>query len=239
MHRSQNEIEFPLEPCPPKESQTSKTIRSSRSDIRVAPGSPGKRIRGESKGSHTAVRLVGWYTRTHSELRGGRNPESNLAPYFPKRAQTRDQDTDLQRSSLPPEGNIQSFGFAPKISETAYKLGGQLYPRVTGGGNTVIDPTTCAQPHPRSADQKLDCRAMAFTSGDARRVGWGAKTRGVECKQVMAQNHTVDRIPTMCPSQKPSGIKPCNTKSCVVERQAPSVPIAPSSNMTLKKENLL
>lgn len=38
--------------------------------------------------------------------------------------------------------------------------------------------------------------------------------RSVQCKQVMAQNHIVDRPVAMCPAMKPPEKKPCNTKPC-------------------------
>lgn len=45
----------------------------------------------------------------------------------------------------------------------------------------------------------------------------------------MAQEHTVERRPELCPSIKPQTRKPCNTKACAPEDQRP--PIA-SSNST-------
>lgn len=59
--------------------------------------------------------------------------------------------------------------------------------------------------------------------------GGGEKTRQVECKQIMAQNHTVDRPPSMCPSPKPLDKKPCNTKSCVIESDKPQISVANST----------
>jgi hypothetical protein len=45
----------------------------------------------------------------------------------------------------------------------------------------------------------------------------------------MAQNHTVDRSPELCPSPKPPDRKPCNTKSCIVESDKPHIDISNSS----------
>lgn len=62
-----------------------------------------------------------------------------------------------------------------------------------------------------------------------RSCGGGVKERRVECKQIMAQEHKVERRPELCPSVKPPSRKPCNTKACAPEDQRP--PIA-SSNST-------
>lgn len=62
-----------------------------------------------------------------------------------------------------------------------------------------------------------------------RHCGAGVKERRVECKQIMAQEHKVERRPELCPSIKPQEKKPCNTKPCAPEDQRP--PIA-SSNST-------
>lgn len=62
-----------------------------------------------------------------------------------------------------------------------------------------------------------------------RHCGSGVKERRVECKQIMAQEHKVERRPELCPSIKPQEKKPCNTKPCAPEDQRP--PIA-SSNST-------
>ncbi|XP_030765001.1 protein madd-4-like, partial [Sitophilus oryzae] len=59
--------------------------------------------------------------------------------------------------------------------------------------------------------------------------GGGEKSRKVDCKQVMAQNHTVDRPASMCPSPKPSEKKPCNAKSCIVESDKPHISVTNST----------
>lgn len=62
-----------------------------------------------------------------------------------------------------------------------------------------------------------------------RACGGGIKTRRVECKQIMAQEHKVERSDELCPSIKPTATKSCNTKPCAPDDQQP--PIA-SSNTT-------
>ncbi|KAK6643498.1 hypothetical protein RUM43_005008 [Polyplax serrata] len=90
-----------------------------------------------------------------------------------------------------------------------------------GGGTTVVVPNSmCPQPPPpdRQYCNVLDC-PVRWHTGDwskcSKRCGGGLKTRTVQCKQVMAQNHIMDRPTSMCPAMKPPDKKPCNTKSCV------------------------
>lgn len=64
--------------------------------------------------------------------------------------------------------------------------------------------------------------------------GGGEKTRKVDCKQVMAQNHTVDRPTNMCPTPKPLEKKPCNTKSCAFESDRPDISV---TNTTFKQHD--
>ncbi|XP_022920752.1 protein madd-4 isoform X2 [Onthophagus taurus] len=104
-----------------------------------------------------------------------------------------------------------------------------------GGGNTVVVPNNmCPQPPPpdRQYCNVLDCPVKWIVtewSKCSRACGTGEKTRKVECKQVMAQNHTVDRPISMCPSPRPSEKKPCNTKSCVLESDKPHIDVSNST----------
>lgn len=104
-----------------------------------------------------------------------------------------------------------------------------------GGGNTVVIPNhMCPQPPPpdRQYCNVLDCPVKWHTtewSKCSKSCGGGVKERKVECKQVMAQNHVVDRPPTMCPSNRPQDRKPCNTKSCVLETDRPQIMVSNSS----------
>lgn len=72
--------------------------------------------------------------------------------------------------------------------------------------------------------------------------GGGIKTRVVECKQVMAQNHVVSRPESQCPSVKPQDRRPCNTKQCPSEEQNPTIAVANITyiqhNASKKKVNL-
>ncbi|XP_050294708.1 protein madd-4 [Anthonomus grandis grandis] len=104
-----------------------------------------------------------------------------------------------------------------------------------GGGNSVVVPhNRCPQPPPpdRQYCNVLDCPVkwrVSEWSKCTKPCGGGEKSRKVECKQVMAQNHTVDRPSTMCPSPKPLETKPCNTKSCVIESDKPQISVTNST----------
>lgn len=41
----------------------------------------------------------------------------------------------------------------------------------------------------------------------------------------MAQEHKVERPPSLCPPSKPPDKKPCNTKPCASENQRPIISI--------------
>ncbi|KAF5289701.1 hypothetical protein FQR65_LT11755, partial [Abscondita terminalis] len=104
-----------------------------------------------------------------------------------------------------------------------------------GGGNTVVVPSNmCPQPPPpdRQNCNVLDCPVrwkVSEWSKCSKNCDGGEKSRKVECKQVMAQNHTVDRPMSMCPSPKPPDKKPCNTKSCVLETDKPQIDVSNST----------
>lgn len=128
-----------------------------------------------------------------------------------------------------------------------------------GGENTMVVPDSmCPQPPPsqRQYCNILDCpvrwevsawskcnkyvyrcglrgitctRQQQFISFIHRPCGGGIKQRKVECKQIMAQEHKVERRDELCPSMKPAATKECNTKPCAPEDHRP--PIA-SSNTT-------
>lgn len=50
----------------------------------------------------------------------------------------------------------------------------------------------------------------------------------------MAQEHTVERRPELCPSIKPQTRKPCNTKPCAPEDQRP--PISASNSTYIQHD---
>ena len=100
-----------------------------------------------------------------------------------------------------------------------------------GGVNVVVPSSMCPQPPPpdRQYCNILDCPVkwqVLEWSKCSKQCGTGEKTRTVECKQVMAQNHTVVRPPASCPSPKPATKKPCNTKSCVLDSDKPHIDVS-------------
>ncbi|CAH0391394.1 unnamed protein product, partial [Bemisia tabaci] len=99
-----------------------------------------------------------------------------------------------------------------------------------GPGNTlVVPPDRCPQPPPagtRSCNV-LDCPVKWHTSEwsqCSKPCGGGKKTRKVQCKQVLAQNHIQDKHESLCPStEKPPDSRPCNTKECPKETTQPII----------------
>ncbi|XP_037039972.1 protein madd-4 isoform X3 [Bradysia coprophila] len=104
-----------------------------------------------------------------------------------------------------------------------------------GGENTMVVPNNmCPQPPPleRQYCNVLDCPVrweVSEWSKCSKHCGSGIKERRVECKQIMAQEHKVERRPELCPSIKPQEKKPCNAKPCAPEDQKPPIQ---SSNST-------
>lgn len=104
-----------------------------------------------------------------------------------------------------------------------------------GSGNTVTVPNNmCPQPAPpdRQYCNVLDC-PVKWTVSEwtkcSKTCGGGEKLRKVECKQVMAQNHTVERPQSMCGTAKPPDRKPCNTKVCVLDSDKPHIDVSNST----------
>lgn len=118
---------------------------------------------------------------------------------------------------------------------------------ITGVSTAVVPNNLCPQPPPpdRQYCNVLDCPVKWHTGNwtkCSKPCGGGLKTRSVTCKQVMAQNHIVDRPVAMCPSMKPPEKKPCNTKPCV-ETDRPTIAAAVNqtyvqSSVTKKKVTL-
>ncbi|XP_075215247.1 ADAMTS-like no long nerve cord [Lycorma delicatula] len=106
-------------------------------------------------------------------------------------------------------------------------------------GNTVVVPNSmCPQPPPpdRQHCNILDCPVrwhLSEWSKCSKSCGGGMKTRQVECKQVMAQNHVVNRPVSLCPPSRPQNRRPCNTKPCAEEEN----PIIATSNHTYIQQN--
>ncbi|EDS38441.1 papilin [Culex quinquefasciatus] len=95
-----------------------------------------------------------------------------------------------------------------------------IYEVTRDGENTMIVPnsmcTTKPYPEPQFCNIN-DCPLRGRPCGD------GLKERCVECKQIMTQEHKVERPASMYPSSKPPDKKPCNGKACILEYQNPPI----------------
>ncbi|XP_037882700.1 protein madd-4 isoform X2 [Glossina fuscipes] len=106
-----------------------------------------------------------------------------------------------------------------------------------GGENTMVVPNSmCPQPPPadRQYCNVLDCPVrweVGEWSKCSHTCGYGIKERKVECKQIMAQEHKIERPETMCPSAKPSDKKPCNVKPCPPEDPKPVIQISNTTHI--------
>ncbi|XP_022234869.2 protein madd-4 isoform X2 [Drosophila obscura] len=106
-----------------------------------------------------------------------------------------------------------------------------------GGENTMVVPNSmCPQPPPadRQYCNVLDC-PVRWEVGEwakcSHTCGYGFKDRKVECKQIMAQEHKIERPESMCPSVKPPDKKPCNVKPCPPEDPKPVIQISNSTHI--------
>ncbi|KAH8298083.1 hypothetical protein KR018_006251 [Drosophila ironensis] len=106
-----------------------------------------------------------------------------------------------------------------------------------GGENTMVVPNSmCPQPPPadRQYCNVLDCPVrweVGEWSKCSHTCGYGFKDRKVECKQIMAQEHKIERPESMCPSAKPTDKKPCNVKPCPPEDPKPVIQINNSTHI--------
>lgn len=51
----------------------------------------------------------------------------------------------------------------------------------------------------------------------------------VECKQIMAQSHVVERPASLCNSPRPIDTKACNSRPCLLDTSTPEIGLANSS----------
>ncbi|KAH8375094.1 hypothetical protein KR093_008247, partial [Drosophila rubida] len=106
-----------------------------------------------------------------------------------------------------------------------------------GGENTMVVPNSmCPQPPPadRQYCNVLDCPVrweVGEWSKCSHTCGYGIKDRKVECKQIMAQEHKIERAESMCPSVKPPDKKPCNVKPCPPEDPKPVIQISNTTHI--------
>ncbi|XP_017781634.1 PREDICTED: ADAMTS-like protein 1 isoform X2 [Nicrophorus vespilloides] len=213
-------------------------FRQSEGGIKVVPGIPGKSYTWREQG----------YTHCSATCLGGvqelivncvRDDNQKIAsPYLcPRELKPEILIRTCNDHPCPPRWNYsdfqpctQSCGIGIQTREVNC-----IHEVTHGGGNTVVVPNNmCPEPQPpdRQYCNVLDCPVkwkVSDWSKCNKICGGGEKSRKVECKQVMAQNHTVDRPHAMCPNPKPQDKKPCNTKSCVLDTDKP---IIETSNST-------
>ncbi|XP_058981194.1 ADAMTS-like protein 1 isoform X2 [Musca domestica] len=106
-----------------------------------------------------------------------------------------------------------------------------------GGDNAMVVPNSmCPQPPPadRQYCNVLDCPVrweVGEWSKCSHTCGYGIKERKVECKQVMAQEHKLERPEIMCASGKPPEKKPCNIRPCPAEEPKPVIEISNTTHI--------
>ncbi|XP_067620933.1 protein madd-4-like isoform X2 [Eurosta solidaginis] len=106
-----------------------------------------------------------------------------------------------------------------------------------GGDNTMVVPNSmCPQPPPadRQYCNVLDCPVrweVGEWSKCSHTCGYGIKERKVDCKQIMAQEHKIERPESMCPSAKPPDKKPCNVKPCPLEDPKPVIQVTNTTHI--------
>lgn len=210
----------------------------SRPDIKVAPGSPAKSYSWKEQGfTHCSATCLGGIQELIVNCVRD-DTQKVTSPFMcPIELKPEIRIQTCNDHPCPPRWNYsefspcsQSCGIGIQTREVNC-----IHEVTQGGGNTVIVPNNmCPQPPPpdRQYCNVLDCPVrwkVGEWSRCSKSCGGGTKNRKVECKQVMAQNHTVDRLPTMCPVPKPAESKPCNTKSCIVESDKPHIDVSNST----------
>ncbi|XP_075149277.1 ADAMTS-like protein 1 isoform X2 [Haematobia irritans] len=106
-----------------------------------------------------------------------------------------------------------------------------------GGDNAMVVPNSmCPQPPPadRQYCNVLDCPVrweVGEWSKCSHTCGYGIKERKVECKQIMAQEHKLERPETMCSSGKPPEKKPCNIRPCPAEEPKPVIEVSNTTHI--------
>ncbi|XP_054277879.1 protein madd-4-like [Macrosteles quadrilineatus] len=223
----------------------------SDTNIRVAPGSSGKTYSWKEQGfTHCSASCLGGVQE--SVILCVRNEDQkSVSPYLcPQETRPEILIKTCNDHPCPPRWNHSEFSQCSKACGIGIQTRDVncIHEVTRGGGNTIIVPNNmCPQPPPpdRQYCNVLDCPVKWHTSDwtkCSKSCGGGIKTRVVECKQVMAQNHVVSRPESQCPSVKPQDRRPCNTKQCPSEEQNPTIAVANITyiqhNASKKKVNL-
>ncbi|XP_049881211.1 protein madd-4 isoform X2 [Pectinophora gossypiella] len=208
------------------------------SNIRVAPGSPGKSYSWKEKGytSCSASCLSGVQELIIQCVRD--EDGKNASPYMcDPLTKPENRVRTCNDHPCPPRWNYTEFSQCTKSCGIGIQTREVtcIHEVTRGGTNTVVVPNSmCPQPPPpdRQYCNVLDC-PVRWHSGEwskcSKTCGGGVKTREVECKQVMAQSHVVERPASLCGSPRPVATKPCNSRPCLLDTSSPEISLANSS----------
>ncbi|KAJ0171985.1 hypothetical protein K1T71_012748 [Dendrolimus kikuchii] len=208
------------------------------SNIRVAPGSPGKSYSWKEKGytSCSASCLSGVQELIIQCVRD--EDGKNASPYMcDPLTKPENRIRTCNDHPCPPRWNYTEFSQCTKSCGIGIQTREVtcIHEVTRGGTNTVVVPNSmCPQPPPpdRQYCNVLDCPVRWHTGEWAKcskTCGGGVKQRKVECKQIMAQSHVVERPPSLCSSPRPASTKSCNTRPCLLDTASPEISLANSS----------
>ncbi|KAM3958734.1 LOW QUALITY PROTEIN: ADAMTS-like no long nerve cord [Aphomia sociella] len=209
----------------------------SSSNIRVAPGSPGKSYSWKEKGytSCSASCLSGVQELIIQCVRD--EDGKNASPYMcDPLTKPENRVRTCNDHPCPPRWNYTDFSECTKSCGIGIQTRevSCIHEVTRGGTNTVVVPNSmCPQPPPpdRQYCNVLDC-PVRWHTGDwskcSKTCGGGLKQRDVECKQIMAQSHVVERPASSC-NARPASTKSCNSRPCLLDTSSPEISLANSS----------
>ncbi|XP_039752542.1 protein madd-4 isoform X1 [Pararge aegeria] len=213
-------------------------IFGTSSNIRVAPGSPGKSYSWKEKGytSCSASCLSGVQELIIQCVRD--EDGKNASPYMcDPLTKPENRVRTCNDHPCPPRWNHTEFSQCTKSCGIGIQTREVtcIHEVTRGGTNTVVVPNSmCPQPPPpdRQYCNVLDC-PVRWHAGEwskcSKTCGGGMKQRDVVCKQIMAQSHVVERPPSQCNSPRPTNTKSCNSRPCLLDTSAPEISLANSS----------
>ncbi|XP_053620196.1 protein madd-4-like isoform X4 [Plodia interpunctella] len=224
-------------------------VYGTSSNIRVAPGSPGKSYSWKEKGytSCSASCLSGVQELIIQCVRD--EDGKNASPYMcDPLTKPENRVRTCNDHPCPPRWNHTEFSQCTKSCGIGIQTRevSCIHEVTRGGTNTVVVPNSmCPQPPPpdRQYCNVLDC-PVRWQTGEwskcSKTCGGGVKQRPVECKQIMAQSHVVERPAGMCSSPKPASTKSCNARPCLLDTSSPEISLANSSYIQhdLKKKKV-
>ncbi|XP_072946588.1 protein madd-4 [Epargyreus clarus] len=223
---------------PPYNGGDRSLIFGTSSNIRVAPGSPGKSYSWKEKGytSCSASCLSGVQELIIQCVRD--EDGKNASPYMcDPLTKPENRVRTCNDHPCPPRWNYTEFSQCTKSCGIGIQTREVtcIHEVTRGGTNTVVVPhSMCPQPPPpdRQYCNVLDC-PVRWHTGDwskcSKTCGGGMKQREVECKQIMAQSHVVERPAALCNTPRPANTKSCNSRPCLIDTSSPEISLANSS----------